>query len=242
MTSRPKPVFRAGLLVVVLACVAAGVAAAGVAIDAGAEVTRTAVRGRAFQATDTIPPPVGCRRVIVVGDSLTDNSRPWLVDGLRNAGFTAHVDAHPSRRIPSFVGAPYSGVRAAWDARATFGEADCWVVALGSNDLIYGRHDEVTINAWIDEMLAAVSPGALVWWVNVDYHHDPRTSFDFVRATAMFNRELGERAAVRAGLAVIDWHSLAEANLQWFFDPVHVDRTGSIARAHLVVAALPAAS
>ena len=39
-------------------------------------------------------------------------------------------------------------------------------------------------------------------------------------------------------LSVIDWYSLAESHLEWFFDPVHVDTTGSRARAQQVVDAL----
>ena len=95
------------------------------------------------------------------------------------------------------------------------------------------------MNAVLDEMLAVISPGAHVWWVNVDYHRDPRTSFDFVGATAVFNAELDASAASNPQLHIIDWYTYAEGNLQWFFDPVHVDRTGSIARANQIVEALP---
>jgi hypothetical protein len=125
--------------------------------------------------------------------------------------------------------------------RATFGEAECWVVALGSNDLIFGGDDPATATAMIDEMVGAVTPGAAVWWVNVNYHRDPRTNFAFVAATQSFNATLAARAADDPMLTVIDWYTLSEANLGWFFDPVHVDRTGSIARAQQTVAALPRA-
>lgn len=174
---------------------------------------------------------------MVVGDSLMDNSRPWLASGLRAAGYEFHIDAEPSRRIPSSVQRPKSGALAAADVRSSWGDADCWVIALGSNDLPYGGGQPSPAGQMIDEMLAAVTPGAQVWWVNVDYHRDPRSGFDFVRATAVFNAVLDARA-VEQRLRVIDWYGYAEANLQWFFDPVHVDRTGSIARANQTVAAL----
>jgi hypothetical protein len=177
--------------------------------------------------------------VVVIGDSLMDNSRPWLVSGLRDAGFVAEVDAQPSRRIPSTIRAPYSGVTAARAVRASFGDAECWVVALGSNDLPYGGLDPTVVEAWIDEMLGAVSPGARVWWVNVDYHTDPRWAFNFPKATQVFNQTVAARAAANPLLTVIDWYTYAEAHREWFFDPVHVDRTGSIARAAFTVAALP---
>jgi hypothetical protein len=205
----------------------------------GSTPTGVAVRGDALQVTDTLPPPLGCNRVAVVGDSLTDNSEPWLISGLEAAGFTALVDAEPSRRISAAVSPPYSGVRAALAMRATWGDADCWVIALGSNDLIRGADDRATATALIEEMLVAVSPGARVWWMNVDYHHDSRTSFDFVAATATFNLALSDRASSDPSFHIIDWYSLAEAHPEWFFDPVHVDRVGSIARAEQIVGALP---
>ena len=229
---------RLGVCLVAFAAItSSGVTA--LTIGTAAEVTKSAVRGSQVQVAEAVPAPSGCRRVAVIGDSLSDNSRPWLVSGLSEAGFTAVVDAQPSRRIPSSVRAPYSGVRAATEVRATFGEADCWVVALGSNDLPYGGLDRESITMWFNEMLGAVTPGAHVWWVNLDYHRDPRWAFDFVRSTSVFNTALAERAVEDPDLDLIDWHALAEANVQWFFDPVHVDRTGSIARAHQTVDALP---
>ncbi len=231
------------VLLVGLGCIGTGLVVATLVggIDRGAVATVPAERGVAFRSTDTLPPPPGCARVIVIGDSLMDNSAPWLRSELQAAGFEFFVDAQPSRRIPERVRAPYSGVRAALAARATFGEADCWVVALGSNDLVYGGGDAWTATGMIDEMLQAVTPGASVRWVNVNYHHDPRTSFDFVAATTVFNQAVDEYAAVDPRLDVIDWYTLSEANPGWFFDPVHVDRAGSIVRAQFTVSALPRA-
>ena len=224
-----------------VATIAVTVSAFAVGIVGPAEVSTRPTRGVAFRSTDTLPPPPGCARVVVIGDSLMDNSAPWLRSELRSAGYDYHVDAQPSRRIPERVREPYSGVKAARAVRASFGDADCWMVALGSNDLVYGAGDALEANEMIDEMLAAVSPGASVWWVNVNYHRDPRTSFDFVAATATFNAAVAERAAADPDLHVIDWYTLSEAHLEWFFDPVHVDRAASIVRAEFTVAALPPA-
>jgi hypothetical protein len=225
-----------GAIAVVLAT---AVAAAAFAPAGVATVQQTAARGSAFRATDTVPPPTGCERVVVIGDSLMDNARPWLVAGLRDAGFDAHVDAQPSRRIPASVRPPYSGVAAAASVRSTFGEAGCWVVALGSNDLIFGGGERSTADASITAMLDAVTPGARVWWVNVNYRNDRAVNFSFVAATATFNAALAERASVDPLVQIVDWYSLSHANPAWFFDPVHVNRAGSIARAEQTVSALP---
>ncbi len=211
-------------------------ALAGVTLDEPARATAMATRGR---QTPLRPAPDRCTRVIVIGDSLMDNARWYLLGALDRAGFVHFVDAQHSRRIPESVRAPYSGVTAAREVRAIWGEADCWVIALGSNDLIYGAGDPAVARSSIDAMLAATTPGAFVWWVNVDYHRDPAWSFDFVGATARFNATLTERAATDPNLRVIDWYSLAEAHPAWFFDPVHVGAAGSLARAEQTVDALP---
>jgi hypothetical protein len=178
------------------------------------------------------------RRVAVIGDSLIDNARWYLSSALGQAGYSSIIDAQPSRRIPESVRVPYSGVLAARQVRSTWGEADCWVIALGSNDLIFGGGDSATAAVLIDSMLASVTPGSSIWWVNLDYHRDPEFSFDFVAATSTFNAMLDARAALDVNLMVIDWYSLAESHQEWFFDPVHVDSIGSRARAQQVVDAL----
>jgi hypothetical protein len=167
-----------------------------------------------------------------------DNARWYLSSALGQAGYSFVIDAQPSRRIPESVRAPYSGVIAARQVRSTWGEADCWVIALGSNDLVYGGGVPTVAASLIESMLASVTPGSSIWWVNLDYHRDPRLSFDFAGATSTFNTALEARAAVDANLTVIDWYSLAESHLEWFFDPVHVDTTGSRARAQQVVDAI----
>lgn len=228
---------RAGVALA-LSCALFGFVAVA-SIDRAATVVVPAVRsGEQLQVLPVPQPPSTCDRVVVIGDSLMDNSEPWLRAELAAAGFTWFVDARPSRRIPAAVG--NNGVAAARAARGSWGEADCWVVALGSNDIVFGGGETIAAaTALIDEMLAAITPGASAWWVNVDYHRDWRTGRDMVAATGRFNEALDRRSTTDPKLTVIDWYSLAEANLHWFFDPVHVDRTGSIARAEFTVAALP---
>jgi hypothetical protein len=209
------------------------------AIDRGARALAVADRGPQVQLTEPPPTPQRCERVAMIGDSLTANGLWWHQREFQRAGFTHRIDAQPSRRIPATVRSPYSGVIAATNVRTSWGEADCWVIALGSNDLIYGGGQAAMAAAMIDEQISAITPAARVWWVNVDYHHDPRTTFDFVRATNVFNAAIALRASTDPRLDVIDWYAMAEANLQWFFDPVHVDNAGSIARAALVASSLP---
>lgn len=214
-------------------------AADRVALELNGRVTASAqaVRGEQVRLKP-LPPRPSCRRVAVIGDSLMDNARWYLSSSLDRAGYTSVIDAQPSRRIPETVRAPYSGVTAVRQVRSTWGDADCWVIALGSNDLIFGGGDPVVASSMIDSMLAVVTPGSRIWWVNLDYHRDPQVPFDFVGASSNFNAMLDARAAVDVELTVIDWYSLAESHPEWFFDPVHVDAIGSRARAEQVVNAL----
>ncbi len=201
------------------------------------QASAPAVRGEQVRIRP-LPSRPACHRVAVIGDSLMDNARWYLSSALGQAGYSFVIDAQPSRRIPESVRVPYSGVMAARQVRSTWGDADCWVIALGSNDLIYGGGVTAIAASLIESMLASVTPDSSIWWVNLDYHRDPEFSFDFVGATSTFNAALETRAAVDANLTVIDWYSLAESHREWFFDPVHVDTIGSRARAQQVVDAL----
>lgn len=229
---------RAAVAVAVLGAglLAFAVSASGTSPISGADAGVPAERLGDAQRIDGLA-TARCERVAVIGDSLTDNARPFLIARLQGAGYTQHVDAQPSREIGLRRPAPYSGVLAVRDVRATWGDADCWVIALGSNDLLWGGGERSTAAALIDGLLAELTPGARVWWMNVDFHRDPRYAIDYPARTLVFNAAVADAAAA-GRVELIDWYALAEANLHWFFDPVHVNRAGSIARADLTVAAL----
>lgn len=201
-----------------------------------AVASQTASRGTQVQLTPPTPPR--CRRVAVVGDSLTAASASELRRELASAGFEHIVDGQVSRRIPSFVRDPYSGVSAARRIRSSWGEADCWVIGLGSNDLESGADDPELAGRWIDEQLAALTPGANVWWINVAYRLERGNDFDFPAATATFNAVLHARASGDRLIEVIDWYSMMDAHPEWFVDGVHVRAPAYTARTQLVLAAL----
>ena len=237
---------RSGSLRTVAATVGLVMLATTVATADGAPpvvrpVTATVGAERGEQTVIDPPPPApaACRRVAVLGDSLMDNARWYLQRELGAAGFDGVVEAHHSRRISASVPAPYSGVTAARGLRASRGEFDCWVVALGSNDLLHQAGQTAIARGLIDQQLAALTPGARVWWVNLNYRRDPAVSFDFSAATSGFNAALSALATTDSLVTVIDWYSLSTANPGWFFDPVHVGSIGSSARARQAIGALP---
>jgi lysophospholipase L1-like esterase len=181
-----------------------------------------------------------CTRVWVVGDSLTVGSAAALRSGLDGLELeAAFVDGAINRRIPAT--APVSGVLAARSIRAVNGEADCWVIALGTNDISNGVTTTSRARAVVAEMLAEVTPKARVWWVNVDFRSVEGAAVDYPAATQTFNAVLDERAASDPRFEVIDWYALAESHPEWFLkadgtaDPVHVNSAGYTARAAQVV-------
>lgn len=233
MTHPPPARLAAWIAVVAFALVGGTVTAAS--LDRAATVASTAGRGDRVQVTGRSS---ACERVAMVGDSLTYAVRNQLRTALRDAGYTAIVDGQISRRIPGRVPDPYSGVRTARSIRASWGEAHCWVIALGSNDLENGADEPGAVDAMLDEMVGAVTPGARVWWVNVNYLREPGNSFDFPAATAVFNDRLDARA--NAAFRVVDYYSASAANPQWFDDAVHLFAPGYRARTEMIVAALAA--
>ena len=120
------------------------------------------------------------------------------------------VDGVGARRVSvNAVPASRSGVLAARSIRAASGEADCWVVALGTNDINSGVTTPTRARATIAEMLAEIPTPARVWWVNVDFRSIEGAALDYPAITQMFNAVLSQRDAADARFRVIDWYTLA---------------------------------
>ncbi len=179
--------------------------------------------------------PPGCQRVVILGDSLTVGTARYHDLELAKASLVGVVDARKGRRISASAGEALSGVLSAQRVRRDWGEADCWVIALGTNDYYVGGSRSVAVaTGLIHEQLDAITPGARVWWVNVL----DRSSSAALTGSRTFNRALDERAAIDGSFRVVDWYSLFLANPGWSGDGIHVGTSGSIARAALVAAAL----
>ncbi len=235
MSRFPRPRRLAALTSLVVLCAFAAplgaradIARIGVVGQAGASATDQAVRINRL-----------CTRVWVIGDSLTEGSASAIQTGLDRLGLDAGlVDGVRNRRIPAT--APISGVLAARSIRATNGEANCWVIALGTNDISNGVATTTRARALVAEMLAEVTPQARVWWVNVDFRSLDGSTY-YPDATRTFNAVLDERAAADLRFEVIDWYTLAERHPEWFLrsdgtaDAVHVNSAGYAARAALVL-------
>jgi hypothetical protein len=180
--------------------------------------------------------------VAIVGDSLTAAAAGFHRTELARAEMVGVVDGRNSRRI---TGDPLtSGVPTALKIRQEFGEADCWVIGLGTNDIYADATSVAASTRLIEQMLDVLSPYARVWWVNVglrpigDPPPDPLPDPVIVARAQWFNQALAQRAAWDGNFRVVDWAALSAANPTWWLDHVHVDRDGSRARAAQVAAAI----
>lgn len=172
--------------------------------------------------TTTMPAHSGCDRVAMVGDSMTT----WiggqsLRDRFAGAGVPFVLDGKVGRSVPA-------GIRAVRSIRARFGDADCWIVALGTNDALnQQRVRRATRRAsfeWrVRAMLAEIGEGHRVWWVNVATKRAVlRPSF------ADFNAALSA-----AGVPTVDHAGLMAAG-GWAGDGVHLSSAALRRRAALI--------
>lgn len=87
----------------------------------------------------------------------------------------------------------------------------------------------------IETMIAEVSPGARVWWVNINV----RDSSTNIVSSGVMNSSLGDRHLADPDFAVIDWYTVSQSNPTWFAnDNVHYTSAGYRARADQIVEAI----
>ena len=165
-------------------------------------------------------------RVSVIGDSLTIGTMPYQGEAFSNAGWghTA-IDAFNSRGIRTKLKKDhYTGLTSVDAIRATSGDSDLWVIALGSNDAgIYAKakHAEV-----IAMMMDKIGSGHTVMWVNVYLPKTPPRQNNWNWALATEAKERGDE------MFVFDWASLAAKNPHWLADDeVHYTNKGYQQRA-----------
>jgi lysophospholipase L1-like esterase len=171
-------------------------------------------------------------RVSVIGDSLTIGTMPYQSAAFSNAGWGhSAIDAYNSRGVRTKLKKDhYTGVTSVDAIRATSGDSDLWVIALGSNDAgIYAKakHAEV-----IGMMMDKIGSGHTVMWVNVYLPKAAPRQEHWNSALATVAKERGDE------MFVFDWASLAEKNPHWLADDqVHYTNKGYLQRASAIAQA-----
>jgi len=165
------------------------------------------------------------RAVFVIGDSLTSLAQPNVSSALTDAGWSASssVDAFEGRGVDfTLQGLPDTGLRAIDALRSRFGDNGDWIVALGTNEVLF--RDPSTYSGAIRRMLDRIGPGRRVMWVNTYLPDHPAQQ-------AVWNAALDQAAAERNGdLVVFDWASLNAQHPEWMlYDNVHHNIEGNAA-------------
>jgi lysophospholipase L1-like esterase len=167
-------------------------------------------------------PTPQCTKLAVIGDSLTYGSAKLLTAELTSRAITDFaVDAERGRMIRSK--ALKSGVRALQELRKKGYTPDCFVVALGTNDIgLTGDQDK--FKTWIDEMMTEIGDHPVLW-VNVAR---PKPTGRAI----WFNAVLGERQTHWPNLLIGDWSAVLAPHPEWIaFDKIHLKKAGYAARA-----------
>ncbi len=171
-------------------------------------------------------------RVSMVGDSLTFGSAYYQANAFTDVGWAGSViDAYGSRGIRTKIPADkHNGLRAVDSIRATAGDSNLWIVALGTNDsgIYSASHYPDLLNMMMDQ----IGDACRVMWVNIYLPALPKRQ----RA---WNAALDDAAAAHNDRVFVhDWASIVADHDEWMFtDGIHNTAIGYQRRADSVAAA-----
>lgn len=169
--------------------------------------------------------PGNGRRVLVLGDSLTRESRVQTARLLRASGWTPTFRCWGSKRLDW-------GLQQLARARDLEQLPGVVVVALGTNDISW--ESPATTERRVRTMLDRLGPRRQVLWVDLDVDH---SAFSRARAD-WFNRMIRSLAAKRPQLTVVDWEKKARGARAWRSDGIHYGAAGYRLRAQVVAEAV----
>jgi hypothetical protein len=173
----------------------------------------------------------GTPRVLVIGDSLTRDSRTVLESDLQASGWA------PTVRCWGMTGTAW-GVTQVERARELGQLPDTVVIALGTNDIWWIG---VPIDEGVDRMMAALGSDRDVLWVNFSFGV---YGVDNIPDADKANTLLAAKAAEYPNLRIVDFDGAMAAaagqGASWT-DGIHLNHIGGAARASAIVAALGAA-
>lgn len=172
--------------------------------------------------------PGGGRRVLVIGDSLTRESRILTAKGMRRDGWTPTFRCWGSRRLDW-------GIDQVVRSRQLGQLPKHVIIALGTNDISWETPQ--TTERRVRTLLDRLGPNRTVLWVDL---HLTRSAWLDARA-AWFNGLLRRIEKQRPNLTVVAWHTVARANGIRGGDGIHYGPYGYRLRAQTVLRALDAA-
>lgn len=170
-------------------------------------------------------PGVG-RRVLVIGDSLTRDSRQMLTKSLKRSGWNPTIRCFGGQRIDW-------GMQQIRAQRAWVGLPETVIVALGTNDMRW--IDTATTKTRIEKILDQLGPKRSVLWVNLYGGNGDRFSKS---KQAWFNKTLAKIASKRGNVSVLAWAGKAKEAKIPMSGPIHYAHKGLVTRTKFTVDSL----
>ena len=160
--------------------------------------------------------------VVMIGDSITKGSLPYLEERFGLLGLDHTIEAENGKRMAVSTQDNPSGADVA-ELLAENGDGDhsdeVWVVALGTNDIgQYAGPDEIA--AAVNEVLNEVPRDAAVVWVDTYIT-------DRLEETAAINSIIRQRVEQRGDSVVAPWTSFVEGDGVLTRDGVHPTSGGA---------------
>ncbi len=168
-------------------------------------------------------------RVVMVGDSITKGSLPFLEQRFTALGLQPTIEAENGKRMAVSAQNNPSGATVAEElagAPDRDPSTEVWVVALGTNDAgQYESPDEIA--AAVNEVLAQVPDEAALVWVDT---YIANRSDDTDEVNAIIHDRIGDRG----NSVIAPWTSVAETDGVLSKDAVHPTPEGADAFAAVV--------
>jgi hypothetical protein len=165
-------------------------------------------------------------RVLVIGDSLTRESRTATINRLKKDGWTPTVRCWGGKRLDW-------GIDQVKRAKKRNQLPSTVVIALGTNDM---RLIPRAVTAQrITTLLDMLGPDRQVLWVTTHFEGGMSQAGDRER---WFNQQIRKQAKDRANVHVVDWATTAREQGIRTRDGFHYQRPGYVARAEAIRMAL----
>jgi hypothetical protein len=220
--------FRVALVAIIVTTVGLGPAGTSVQAAQADPSWRTGGDVRAcgaplsFDVTNPRGPGQG-EKVLVIGDSVTRDSRTMLTKALKSSGWNPVIRCFGGKRIDW-------GMSQIRDQRAWEGVPQTVVIALGINDMRW--IDRSITRSRIDKILDQLGPKRNVLWVNLYGSKGDRFSKS---KQVWFNTTLKKIASNRPNVHVMPWATHAKAAKIPMSGPLHYAHKGLVLRTKLTV-------
>lgn len=183
---------------------------------------------RSFEGVNSSGPGRG-QKVLIIGDSVTRDSREMLTKSLKYAGWNPTFWCFGGKRIDW-------GISQIRDQRKWKGVPKTVVIALGTNDMRW--IDRPITKDRIKKILDQLGTARNVLWVNLYGMNGDRFSKSKQR---WFNETLEKIISKRPNVRVVPWAAHAKAAQIPMSGPLHYAHKGLVLRTKLTVAQLNSA-